>query len=196
MERCAVVPRKQQETKPDPIERIDAALCAAWEEICETVDVVVEMPPLPELFAGTDGSLAVNDAAAAAEAVIVNMLSEVMEWVCRFSPWYTKPASAYGLTRVHDPQTGGVLWKLSPEGWQRWREIFLPLSAALEGKGNLVQIFLLAEDLMAEAERAVCVPAACGCLPPRYILVHQAVVDEVEIVCDVCQQRFREVKEQ
>lgn len=185
-----MVAQRRQETKPDAIDKIDAALCDAWKKICETVDVVVDMPPLLELFAGAD----LSDPTSAAETVIVNMLSEVMQWVCRFSPWYTKPASAYGLNRVRDAQTRSVLWKLSEEGWGQWGEILFPLSTALEGKGNLVQIFLLTEDLMVEKERiAECVSAACACLPPRYILVHQAVVNKVEIVCEMCQQRFREV---
>lgn len=187
-----MVSQKQHKAKPDAIERIDAALCDAWEEICETVDVVADMPRLPELFAGAD----LSDAASAAETVIVNMLSEVMQWVCRFSPWYTKPAGAYGLTRERDEQTGSVFWKLSREGWEQWEEIICPLSTALEGKGSLVQIFLLTEDLMERTEwKAECVPAVCACLPPRYILVHRVLVNKAEIVCDVCQQRFRAVNE-
>ncbi len=117
-----------------------------------------------------------------------------MEWVCRFSPWYTKPASAYGLTRVRDEETGVVEWRLSDEGLCRWREILTPLAAALKGKGGLIDFFLLVDDFMDEtAAGAECVTAACGCVPPRYVLVKKAVVDDVEVICDVCHRRFRAV---
>lgn len=185
-----MVPERECETTPDPIETVDAALSDAWKRICATVDIVADVPSLAELLENAD----VNRPERAAEAIVVNMLSEAMEWVCRFSPWYTKPASAYGLTRVHDEETGAVTWRLSDEGLCQWKDVVAPLAAALEGKGGLINFYLLVDDFMGETNaKEECVTAACGCVPPRYVLVGRAVVDTVEVVCDVCRQRFQAV---
>lgn len=186
-----MVPEKQSTAKPDPVAALGAALSEAWEAICATTDVVADMPSLRELFAGADE----GDAATVAEAVVVNMLTEVMGWVCRFSPWYTKPASAYGLVQVRNEATGAVRWGLSQEGLSQWRGILIELANALQGKSGLVQILLLVDELMdgEELEEEECATAACACCPPRLILVKRAILDEVEIRCDVCRARFNVV---
>lgn len=182
--------RKQESTaKPDPVEALDQTLHDAWQTICETLDIVAEMPPLAELAEGAS----LDDPAATAERVVVNMLAEGMEWVCRFSPWYTQPAVAYGLEQARDAESGQIVWVLSTKGLAQWEPVLISLAAAFRGQAGLLRILLLVDELMdAEGEEAEeCEAAACCCRPPRVILVQREILDQTEIRCDVCRVAFR-----
>ena len=182
--------RNQESTaKPDPVEALDQTLHDVWEMICETIDIVAEMPPLAELAEGAP----LDDPAAAAERVVVNMLAEGMEWVCRFSPWYTQPAAAYGLASVCDEQSGRVKWALSTQGLAQWEPALIALAAAFRGRAGLLRIMLLVDELMEAEGEKECEAAACRCLPPRVILVHQEILEQTEIRCDMCRALFRVV---
>lgn len=184
-----MTPEQAFAENPDQVEVLDQALADAWQTICETVDIVAEMPSLGELV----GRAPLADPAATAEQVVVNMLAEAMEWVCRFSPWYTKPASAYGLTQVRDTESGRVTWQLSRQGLDQWEPILTGLAKALRGQSGLLHILLLVDELMASEgeETDDCAAAACNCLPPRVILVQREVLAKTEIRCDACHTLFR-----
>lgn len=175
--------------KPDPVEALDQTLHDAWAAICDKLDIVAEMPPLAELCDGAS----LDDPAGTAERVVVNMLAEAMAWVCRFSPWYTQPASAYGLTQVRDEASARVTCALSQEGLVQWEAILVSLATAFRGQAGLLRILMLVDELMdAEGEKAEeCEAAACQCLPPRVILVQKEILAETDILCDVCRTPFR-----
>jgi hypothetical protein len=184
------VARKQEFTaKPDPVEALDQTLHDAWETICDTLDIVAEMPTLSELV--EDAPL--DDAAATAERVVVNMLAEGMAWVCRFSPWYTQPARAYGLDQTRDKESGQVLWELSAQGLAQWEPVLIALASAFRGQAGLLRMLLLVDELMeAEGKRAdECEAAACRCLPPKVILVQREILGKTDILCEMCRAPFR-----
>lgn len=184
--------RKPESTaKPDPVEALDQTLHDAWAAICDTLDIVAEMPPLGELCEGAR----LDDPAGTAERVVVNMLAEGMAWVCRFSPWYTQPAGAYGLAQVRDEESGRVTWVLSQQGLVQWEAILVSLATAFRGQAGLLRILMLVDELMeAEGEQAEeCEAAACRCLPPRVILVQREILAQTEIRCDVCRAPFRAI---
>ena len=72
-----------QETVLDPYEAFKDAMAGAWRALSETFDVSRGFPEMNDLFRHVE----FGDAEQAAQMILVNMLLEVMERVCRFSAW-------------------------------------------------------------------------------------------------------------
>jgi len=171
----------------DPVEMLVECLERAWEKICHDYDASSSMPDLKSLFDQAN----ISDPDQAAEMVLVNMLLEVMECICRFSPWYTRPPRAFGLSSVRDCTSNRTRWMLAPEAAQRWSEIIQPLCAAIEKYCGLIQAVLLVDNLMAKTTPDdQIVTACCSCLPPRAIQLRQSIIQKAEIICDHCRQPY------
>jgi hypothetical protein len=185
-----VAPGSELDITPDPLAVLDCELELLWTDIRDTYDVAGPLPELPALFAGAN----MRDADAAAEMVLVNMLLEVMERVSRFSPWYTRPASAYGLERVSNRATGQVTWRLQVGVKRHCHSLLERLSRAISNSRSLLQVFILVDDFLdgthVDEEAVLC---RCRCSPPRYIWLPQCVVQQGEAVCDTCCTPFSAV---
>ncbi|MDT8304306.1 MAG: hypothetical protein RRC07_00105 [Anaerolineae bacterium] len=181
-------PAGELDATPDPLALLDDELERVWSDIRHTYDVAGPLPELAVLFAGAD----LRDAGAAAEAVLVNMLTEVMERVSRFSPWYTRPASAYGLERVRDSATGRVCWRLRAEVKQHCQPLVSRLGRAISVSRSLLQVFILVDDFLetTPGEDDEAVLCCCDCSPPRYIWLPRCVVQQAGAVCDRCRTAF------
>ncbi|HEC22606.1 MAG TPA: hypothetical protein ENI95_06790 [Chloroflexi bacterium] len=171
----------------DALSELDESLEQAWQSLCKAYDVTAPLPDMQTLFEGAD----LTAPSQAAGMVLVNMLSEILEDVSRFSPWYKMPASAFGLTRVCDQSTRRIRWVLSPEAARRWCGLLQSLRCTIQRNAGLIRAIVLVEGLMEElAQDDPCVTASCGCNPPRTILINQSVLLSTEIVCGSCQQPF------
>ncbi len=163
-----------------------------WQAICSTYDVIADLPDMQTLFEGVD--LALPDQAA--ETIVANMLSEAIELVGRFSPWYKEPARAFGLIPIRDSAPQRLRWGLSPTAVQQHQEILKPLSVAIAKNIGLI----LSTNLISDLEEDVSsldphVMACCLCIPPRVILVRRSILANTEIKCDACRQPFRQIGE-
>lgn len=181
-----MVPIDTRDKPLDPVELVNGTIERAWDEICIAYDVTVQIPDMRDLFANAN----LSKPNRAAEIVIVNMLTEVIECVSRFSPWYKMPARAFGLISVRDQVTHRTCWTLAPEGAQRWQDILEPLTEAIRKYGGLIEAIILVDDLMLVSAQDSCLTARCGCIPPREIRIKQSILEQAEIVCDSCRQPF------
>ena len=190
----------------DPIELLNNVLEQVWHNLCCTYDASADLPDLKSLFNGPDLSKTFQ----ISEAVLANMLLDVMENIGRFSPWYTRPARAFGLIRLRNPleknipistvrnssRTRVQRWMLAPEAVMKWQPALAELSEVIEATYPLIQAMLLVENLMDQvAPGDTWITARCGCAPPREIQVTQAVLNKGEILCDACYQKFRLISE-
>ncbi len=127
----------------------------------------------------------------AAEIILVNMLLEAMECVDRFSPWYTQPATTFGLTTVLDEETRHVDWGLSRKGLAQWRAQLNELSTVIEKHSGLIEAMMLVDGLLtAVTNEDALILAQCHCLPCRYIRLKKSILNKTEIICDLCHQPF------
>jgi hypothetical protein len=166
---------------------LDEILERAWRSLCQTYEVNGELPDLHDLFYGE----VYSSPDRAAEAVMVNMIMEIMESVGRFSPWYRMPARAYGLTSVRDTTRDQTHWMLAPEAVRKWEGILRTLTLAIEKNSGLIQAMILVEGLVAKkAAEEHCVTARCTCIPPRSIHLERELFDSAEIICNLCRQPF------
>jgi hypothetical protein len=160
----------------------------AWEDVCVNYDVSGCAPDLQDLFREVD----LSDPCQAAEALVVSMLQEVCERVGRFSPWYKRPARAYGLTSVRDKQTNRVRWVLAPEAVQKWKDVIEPLRIMITKYSGLIQALVLVANLTEDFPGDPCVTAQCACFPPLRVQLRRSVLEKAQIVCEQCQQPFAE----
>ena len=131
-------------TAPDAAQRVHGALQAVWERVCNRYDVIADMPTMDELFAGAS----LDAPPCAAETVLVNMITEVMQWVCRFSPWYSKPAHAYGLAMVRRGPQAPARWKLTAEATCYWRADLDTLAQEVARERGTIQMLIMLDELM------------------------------------------------
>jgi hypothetical protein len=170
-----MVPTETLDKPVDPVELINETLERAWGTISAAYDVTTSLPDMRELFEGTN----LRRPGQAAEIVIANMLMEVVECISRFSPWYKLPARAFGLISVRDRLTNHVRWALAP------------VEMAIRKYSGLIQAIILVDDLMINGlPNDPCVTASCLCLPPRKIKIKQSILEQAEIVCDLCKHPF------
>lgn len=182
-----MVPKNSERLYLDPIEELDETLEHIWRTLCDYYDVSGELPDIRSLF--NDADVAMPEQAA--EMVIANMLTDMISCIGRFSPWYTKPARAFGLSAIRDIRTKCIRWVLAPEAVQKWEDLIEPLTASIRQNSGLIQAMLYVERLMDDApHRDECVTATCGCLPPHTIRVNKAVLDKMDIYCNVCKLPF------
>jgi hypothetical protein len=187
-----MIPVGRPETVYDPIAEVRGVLEDAWEVIGDTYEVSAKLPNRETVFEGAD----LHNADQAAEQVVVNMLSEAIEYVGRFSPWYKLPARSFGLTSFRDPKTNRTRWTLAPEAVQKWQGVLEPLTATIEQKGGMIEVMLLVDELnrKSPSDEPV-VLAECSCSPPRKIKAKRSVLEEGGIICDVCEVPFVSVEE-
>jgi len=170
----------------DPIEVLNTTVERAWQAVCRAYDESACLPDMQTLFDGADLSRPNQ----AAETVVVNMLTEVIENVGRFSPWYKRPARAFGLTSMRDGRTNRVRWLLAPETVQKWQEVITPLATVIRKYSGLIRAMVLVDDLMQDVSGDPCVTARCGCIPPHMIQLRQSVLSKAEIICETCLQPY------
>ena len=171
----------------DPVDALNRVLEGVWNRLCESYDSCGEMPSWSELFRDMD----LARPRQAARRVIARMLMEMTENIHRFSPYYTRPARAFGLTSMRNPTTRQVRWRLAPEACQKWQTTLDELAEAILRNSGLIQAVLLVEDYMENTSFTdPCVTAYCGCRPPRAIYLTETALRHSEIRCEMCLQEF------
>lgn len=181
-----MVPKVKLDSTTNPIDLLDHTLEQSWNALCTAYDVDAEMPDIQNIFA----EAAIKTPPKAAETVLVNMLTEVIENVGRFSPWYKQPARAYGLVSLRDPVTGRSRWLLAPEALQHWKDMLLKLTQVIQLNNGLIQATLLVENFAEAVSRDPQVIAQCDCYPPKRIKITSSILDKTAVICDDCQQAF------
>lgn len=177
----------QPPTVTDPSEFLDDVLGRIWQMISCTYDSGGCLPDVKTLFNNVDLSKPFQ----AAKIVLAHMILDAMENVSRFSPWYTRPARAYGLISVVDPYDGQKRWMLASEAILKWSNALDHLSKAIDQNYSLIRAMVLVEDLLEHAGAGEpWVLATCACTPPRSIQVTETVLQEGKIICDACLQPF------
>jgi len=163
-----------------------------WQTIGAQYDVTGALPDMETLFDGVD----LDAPYRASEQVVANMLSEVMERVGRFSPWYKKPATAFGLVPTFDDITHCTRWQLSSQATRQWQRLLANLATAIEKNMGLILSANWLDSLEATLSADdPCVAASCLCTPPRVILVHRSVLARAEIRCDACHEVFHLIED-
>ena len=159
----------------------------AWHSLCITHDVTADLPTVNVLFENAN----VSTPDQAAQNVLVNMLSEIMEGVGRFSPWYKQPASAFGVTRHRTMALRRPEWVLTPDAREIYAALLTRLATAIERNIGVILATQFVDDLDRQPPvDGLALPAFCGCTPPRTIMVHYTVIAHAEIICNACEQPF------
>lgn len=163
-------------------------LQAAWRAICADYDVTAELPDIGVIFDGVDPT----EPAEAARGMLINLLSEMMECIGRFSPWYKRPARAFGVVLERNSATQPGHWTLSARALRAYAPVLDMLQRAIEHNKSVILATRFLDDLEQQRELAdPCQAAHCQCDPPRTILIHRSVVGRVQIICDACRQPFK-----
>jgi hypothetical protein len=171
-----------------PIDVLDHVLEETWRIIRDEYDVTADLPDLEVLFAGAD----LTSPHQSAEAVVVNMLTEVICCVSRFSPWYNSPARTFGLLRIREATTGRGRWVLAPEAEQRWGDVLSTLEDNIQANVGVFLAVQHVDDLLDQAlPEEPCVVAVCSCDPPHQVLIKESALDCAEIICGECHAAFR-----
>ena len=174
-------------TEIDPIELLDNALWNTWQTLCEAYDVGAHLPDHQTMFVNAN----LNDPCLAAETVLSNMLTEVIEKIGRFSPFYKMPARAFGLISMRNFKTGKPHWILAPDAVQRWQNHLDQLTEAIYKNVVVLQAILLVENLVAgDLFNEPRIIVRCKCDPPKRIRLNRGCFDRSAIVCDECQRPF------
>lgn len=170
----------------DPVDALNECLELTWTTLCNTYDASGNLPNIVVLF----DKVNLSNPDQAAQGVLVNMLLEVIEGICRFSPWYSKSARIFGLTSMRDPVTNLIKWVLAPEALEMWRYLIDPLSKLILNYSGLIKALLLGESWGGVLDDDPEVTACCGCIPPRVIQLKRSVLMKERIVCDRCMQTY------
>ena len=171
----------------EPLRELDETLEFTWRTLRDYFVAGGELPENRALFAGANLARSRD----AAETVVANMLFEVAECVCRFSPWYTKPSRAFGITVIRDlKRAGSVRCVLAPEAVQKWEKLIDPLAKAIYHNLAVIQATLYVENLIGDTPEDECVSAKCGCHPPHIIRVDRSMLEKTTIYCNLCHSPF------
>ncbi len=170
----------------DPVEMLNGILERAWTAVCKAYDTSGDLPDMRTLFDEAD--LSIPDQAA--QLVLVNMITEIIQCVGRFSPWYTQPARAFGLTSLRNPITNQTQWVLAPEAIQKWCPLLQELAVAIQKNSGLIQAIVLVDGLMEPSPDEPCATLRCGCVPPHAIRLRKSILQKTDIYCDTCNQPF------
>lgn len=182
-----MIPVEKQKPAYVPVEMLNEVLERIWDRLCITYDVNAEMPGLTALFNNVD----LSNNGQAAQAVMVNMLCEIIESVSRFSAWYKKPARAFGLVSVRDGCSNNPRWLLASEAVYRWRNLLDDLAAAIRGNSGLIQAVVLVEDLINNTgSDDPCKTVVCACSPARQIRLRKSILGNTKLICEFCQKPF------
>jgi len=166
----------------DPVDFITGTLQSVWNRICQPFDVTTCLPDMEVLFARVD----LNQSGAAAETVIVSMLIEIMENVSRFSPWYRRPARAYGIISIHDSISKHAVWLLAPEASSKWSSEIQKVKRLIQRYHGLIKAMILVDSLVSDLPDDPCVSASCQCIPPRTIQLRRSILEQADITCEAC----------
>lgn len=162
-------------------------LQAAWQALCADYDVTAELPDFGAIFDGVDP----GNPPEAARVMLGNMLCEMMECVSRFSPWYKRPARAFGIELRRNAVTQSSQWILSTDALRANAPLLASLERAIEHNKSVILATRFLDDLELEEQRdEPCLMVTCRCDPPRAILIHRSVAGRVQIICDACRQPF------
>jgi hypothetical protein len=183
-----MVPAPISENIYDPIEVFGKTLADTWHLLCDTYDVTGSLPEMDAILDGID----MSDPDRAAQDVLVNLLTEIIEQVCRFSPWYTKPARAFGLVSIVDKINFKPKQILAPEAAVKWRASLNDLARVVRMNSGLIEAALLVDHLMRDIsnETDPCIVVSCGCLPRIKIRLRKSVLKNAEMTCDNCKEKF------
>lgn len=181
-----MVPQIVEKFYLEPIEELDEALEMTWRVLCDYFVAGGELPDIQTLFAGVN----LARPREAAETVLANMLFEVAETICRFSPWYTKPTRAFGISVLRDCKTNSVRCILAPEAAQKWEKLLGPLALSIRQNLAVIQATIYVENLAGEPREDECVTAKCGCCPPNVIRINRSALEKTAVYCSVCQMPF------
>lgn len=174
-----------------PVDVLDHVLEEAWRIISGEYDVTTGLPQPDMLFAGAD----LTTPEQAAKTVVVNMLTEVIDHIGRFSPWYNSPARAFGLLRFREATTGRGRWVLAPEARQRWKDVLSRLESNIQANVGVLLATQHVDDLLAGMPpEDPCVMAVCTCVPPHHVFIKESSLDCAEIVCAECHTAFRPIE--
>jgi len=161
-----------------------------WRELCVTYDVIAPIPEMSILFEGAR----LNRPYDVAEQILANMLTEIIEHIDRFSPWYTKPSAAFGLMTKASRTDSRVEWGLTAVAHQKWWQTIDRMSTLIEENANLIRAMVLVDGLItAVSSEDTRILAQCHCIPARYIRVRPSIITKSKIICDVCDQPFSQV---
>lgn len=161
-----------------------------WKILCGAHDTDLDLPDTQVMLNGAN----MDDPMYAAETVLVNMLSEIIDNVDRFSPWYSQPAKAFGLVKSRRNSGTTGAWVLTREAIKRWEEYLRALATAIEKNAGLfLAVNLLGELPAADAQNDPRIMAMCYCSPPNVIMVNRSLLDGEKIVCESCYHPFRAV---
>lgn len=159
-----------------------------WKTLSGAYDIDLEQPDTQVLLHGAD----MDDPVYASETVLVNMLSEIIDNVDRFSPWFSQPAKAFGLVLSHRSKGSSPKWVLTKDAVKRWEEYLRALATAIEKNAGLfLAVNLLGELPSANAEDDPRIMAVCFCDPPNVIMVNRSLLKGEKIVCESCCHPFR-----
>jgi len=171
----------------DPVDELNRLVEDIWLKLCKVYDVIAAVPDVQTVFNRVD----LNCPEEAAQIILANMLIEIIERISRFSPWYTKPARAFGLVSFRQPVGGQSEWFLAPEASQKNRDLWLPLSQVISQNHAMIRAALLINQLMDKipvSEPYVMI--SCACAPRRKIQVKESIKDSLALICDECKQPF------
>lgn len=170
----------------EPIEELDETLECTWRALCDYFVAGGDIPDIQTLFTGVN----LARSREAAETVLANMLFELAETICRFSPWYTKPTRAFGISVLRDSKTNCLRCVLAPEAAQKWEKLLGPLSLCIKQNLAVIQATIYIENLAGQEREDECVTAKCGCCPPHVIRINRSALEKTAVYCSVCQLPF------
>jgi hypothetical protein len=127
----------------------------------------------------------------AAETIIRNMITEITQLVHRFSPWYTLPARAFGLTSFRDIITHKNEWRLAPEAIEKWSDEIEFIAAEIDRNNGMIQVIMYVSNVdILEQNSDATIVATCNCDPPVEIIIQRNFLESREIVCNECDRSF------
>lgn len=181
----------QLDRTTDPVEMLNLVLEEIWGRLCQNYTATACLPEIQTLFDGAD----LNQPFQAAKTVLVNMLLEVSEAVGRFSPWYTRPARAYGLISLRDMKSGRNRWILAPEAVQKWQFTLDRLCTVIDRSYGVLRAMIYMDALMNDEDvhdpcQNPLVTASCRCNPPRSIQLSLEELERGEVRCEMCLNLF------
>lgn len=178
---------KYSDSTANPVDGFYDVLQLAWESISGQYDIIASMPDSRCIFE----DIAPQKPCLAAETIVRNMLLCVTQLVDRFSPWYKRPARAFGLVSYRDMITHRTKWRLAPEALKKWNMQIEMMATEFEQKSGLVDAIVLVSglDILDEKPTDTLV-ATCECDPPKEILVPRSFLNAHPIVCKECQEAF------
>jgi hypothetical protein len=171
----------------DPVETLNLLVEEIWSKLCSIYDVIAAVPDVQTIFRRVD----LDCPEEAAQIILANMLIEIIERISRFSPWYTKPARAFGLVSFRQPLGAHAEWFLAPEAAQKYRDYWYPAAQVISQNRAMIKAALLIDRFMEQipADEPY-VMVTCACAPQRKIRVKESIRDSVSLICDECNQPF------